>query len=289
MDQLLKIGNYVGIALIIGIPLYLILAGALGFKYRKKLFGTRRIPEKVQSVPLEGNLFPLYFILENKGRVFLNSIQSETTCAFLLHWILDRKVVLRQNFVHQTTTGFNFEKEAKFRNKLENRIYQIFREASGEDLMLEADEANRWAYFHADQLFSIKDVEKEGKQWIEDHDFIEKENLVLPTLNKKGQQEARKVIALMNYLDALARGKVQEMPEDGNLGYYLILSVMTKKAPQFLTALRDRCPEKLDVLAAAMGTTSDRLDETVLDCFQICDSLWKGDYDDPDAPEPDIN
>ena len=86
LEKLDTLGACLLIAVMAGTFLYFVIAHQLGFSYAKKLFGTRRIKEQSQEIPLEGNLFAACYVRTNQPRIFDQHIHHEFPTAFLYRW-----------------------------------------------------------------------------------------------------------------------------------------------------------------------------------------------------------
>ena len=216
LDKLNTLGAYVLIVLIAGTFFYFIIAHQLGFKYAKKLFGTRRIKEQSQEIPLEGNLFAAYYVRTNQPRIVDLHIHDQLPAAFLYRWYSEGKLKLvQQKPAFETVNYLSIQKDAVIRNPEENSLYQKFCEASREDGLLDFDKVYNWSYSHPGDLYGFKPEEK-GQEWFKKHGMIESVNpkakltnvgaLIRP-LTPAGAAKARGLIELQNFLQAQAEGK----------------------------------------------------------------------------------
>ena len=69
------------IVLFAGLMLWVIISIALGYRYKKSLFGTSKIEGWFRDVPLDGNLFAAYFVLEH-GKRFGGMPSSENLARY---------------------------------------------------------------------------------------------------------------------------------------------------------------------------------------------------------------
>ena len=66
---------------------------AMGYKYKKSMYGKTKITEWWRDVPMEGNLFASSYVLDNGWRFPSGQSSSQGLIgAFFLRWILDGKV-----------------------------------------------------------------------------------------------------------------------------------------------------------------------------------------------------
>ena len=140
LEKLDTLGACLLAVLMAGTFLFFVIAHAIGFQYCKKLFGTRRITQQNQEIPLEGNLFAACYIRTNQPRVLDQHIHHELPAAFLYRWYSEGKLKLVQQKPAMDIVNYlSIQKDAVIRDKEENSLYQIFCEASGEDGLLGVD------------------------------------------------------------------------------------------------------------------------------------------------------
>ena len=165
LEKLDTLGACLLAVLIAGTFLFFIIAHAIGFKYCKKLFGTRRITQQTQEIPLEGDLFAACYIRTNQPRVLDQHIHHELPAAFLYRWYNEGKLKLvQQKPALEIVNYLSIQKDAVIRDKEENSLYQKFCEASGEDGLLDVDKVYDWSYRHPGDLYGFK-PEDIGKEW----------------------------------------------------------------------------------------------------------------------------
>ena len=97
LEKLDTLGACLLAVLMAGTFLFFVIAHAIGFQYCKKLFGTRRITQQNQEIPLEGNLFAACYIRTNQPRVLDQHIHHELPAAFLYRWYSEGKLKLVQS------------------------------------------------------------------------------------------------------------------------------------------------------------------------------------------------
>lgn len=216
LEKLDTLGACLLIAVMAGTFLYFVIAHQLGFSYAKKLFGTRRIKEQSQEIPLEGDLFAAYYVRTNQPRIFDQHIHHEFPAAFLYRWYSEGKVKLVQlKPALEIVNYLSIQKDAVIRDPEENSLYQKFCDASGEDGLLEFDKVYNWSYSHPGDLYGFNPEEK-GQEWLKKHGMIEPVNpkakltnagaLIRP-LTPAGAAKARGLVELQNFLQAQAEGK----------------------------------------------------------------------------------
>ena len=252
LEKLDTLGGFLLAALIAGTFLFFIIAHSIGFQYCKKLFGTRRITQQNQEIPLEGDLFAACYIWTNQPRVLDQHIHHELLAAFLYRWYSEGKLKLvRQEPSLDLFNYLSIQKDAVILDKEENSLYQKFCEASGEDGLLEVDEVYDWSYRHPGDLYGFKPEDK-GKEWFEDRRMIEPGNpkdkltnlgVRIRSLTPAGATKARGLVELQNFLQAQAEDKPCD-PVDTNriddlLCYGQFFGIADKLAEKWSTYLSE--------------------------------------------------
>ena len=252
LEKLDTLGGCLLAVLMAGTFLFFVIAHTIGFKYCKKLFGTRRITQQNQEIPLEGNLFAACYIRTNQPRVLDQHIHHELPAAFLYRWYSEGKLKLvQEKFALDTINNLSIQKDAVIRDKEENSLYQEFCEASGEDGLLDVDKVYDWSYRHPGDLYGFK-PEDIGKEWFEDRGMIEpadpKDKLTklgvrIRALTPTGAAKARGLVELQNFLQAQAEDKPCD-PVDTNriddlLCYGQFFGIADKLAEKWSTCLSE--------------------------------------------------
>ena len=250
LEKLDTLGACLLAVLMAGTFIFFVIAHAIGFQYCKKLFGTRRITQQSQEVPLEGNLFAACYIRTNQPRVLDQHIHHELPAAFLYRWYSEGKLKLVQQKPAMDIVNYlSIQKDAVIRDKEENSLYQKFCEASGEDGLLGVDEVYEWSYRHPGDLYGYKPEDK-GKEWFQDRRMIEPDNpkdkltnlgIRIRSLTPEGAAKARGLVELQNFLQAHAEDKPCD-PVDTNriddlLCYGQFFGIADKLAEKWSTHL----------------------------------------------------
>ena len=271
LEKLDTLGGCLLAVLMAGTFLFFVIAHTIGFKYCKKLFGTRRITQQNQEIPLEGNLFAACYIRTNQPRVLDQHIHHELPSAFLYRWYSEGKLKLvQEKFALDTINNLSIQKDAVIRDKEENSLYQIFCEASGEDGLLGVDEVYEWSYRHPGDLYGYK-PEDIGKKWFEDRGWIESGNqegkltslgVRIRPLTPAGAAKARGLVELQNFLQAQAEGKPSDPVDTARIDDLLCYGQ--------LFGIADKLAEKWSKYLTEEKTTVVKL------CREIAQSFFDG-------------
>lgn len=199
---------------------------------RQKIFGTAdKIKGWTQNIPFDGNLPAAYYILKKTHHL---KEDYSIVGAFLFRWMRNG-IIVPLPMKKDEDTQLSFEKKASldaFGSDVEHQLYQMLREASGSDLILQPDEVEKWVtkkYNRATKW--IADVEKYGSQY-----FVDKGYATLKTKNGtklefklQGKIAARTIIEFRNYLMGDSWSKTDDLSIcDKYLSYAALFGISDK-------------------------------------------------------------
>ena len=130
--------------------------------------------------------------------------------------------------------NLSFKQQTSFKEVLENDLYTMVREASGKNLILEADELEKWSKKSYKRMSDVPSRALTiGRKWFEDRHYTEKSN----RLNQEGQEQARHMIEFKNFLEDFTlnkdRGAVEVTLWQDYLVFAALLGIADKVAKQF--------------------------------------------------------
>lgn len=144
-------------ALCIIIPLL----GVWHMSYRRKHYfpknllfsdGNHQLPKKTEvqpfrDIPCQKDIFNFYYVALKADLMDKKDARSGIISAILLSWIRDGKIDFvkgKDGFFNRNTYEIDFNKEIDCENRSEFELAQFFKEASGENGILEAKEFEKW-------------------------------------------------------------------------------------------------------------------------------------------------
>ena len=280
LERLDRAGAFILLALFICVPAYFLLAKKLGFKYRKQLFGTRKIDGKSSAIPMEGDLIPAFFVLSNQERVGADIRYHELTIAFFFHWIFEGRVKIASSVPGEAFPGYLFPEKGSPDNEVEKKLFNGIRKGAGSDLILTRYEAYKWGRKHF-ELFHKEMFTEQVYLWLEKHNYIEKYTKFNVFLNPEGAAEARKVVELENYLNALTAGEAVEMPDPEKVSYYIEFAVLMRRLPEFLNVLEEH-PDSCTRVAEILGCDKNSVVSTLKEASVTIGRIIEGIEDETD-------
>ncbi len=214
--------------------IYAGIASALGYKYKKSLFGTRKITGWYRDIPVEGDLFAAFYALEYGKRFAVQPSAKNLIGALFLRWILDKHITVVADPKSTKRVNLSFADDTSFPNDVEDTLYRYARAASGDNLILEKNEFERWSRKNYAKMTAWPDRAKaRGKNW-----FHVKHYFVRGTqTTEEGAREACHVIEFKNFLKDFTLSKQREAVEVGLWKDYLVFAqlygIADKVAEQF--------------------------------------------------------
>ena len=207
--------------------------------YSKSLFGTRKIDERTKDIPLEGNLVAATYILTYEKTFATPSFSKSLPAAYLVRWYNEGRLRFEDG-----KFAFNVKPDPK--EKTEKKYLFLFKKAAGEDLVISSVEDVKRAFYSnftkvpkSDELFAAQ------KDWFKKRGYIQKEGLIVPTLNDAGAKDARRLISLRNYLKDVKDGKDTILPGDGNMAEYVVYAILFGIDDLFVESVRKVLPKEL--------------------------------------------
>jgi len=221
------------LALLYGLVM-LILYHVFGIKYKKSLFGQRKIKGWYHDLPLEGNLPAAYYTLSAGDLLSDSKYSNNLIGAYFLRWVMDGVVTVLPDPNKKNRVNLSFEKDAHFPEAIENDLYRMVREASGDNLILEAGELEKWAKKSFKKVSDLPQREKAlGLKWFQDQHLMVKANHCTP----EGQEKARQLIEFKNFLNDFTlsgeRGSVEATLWRDYLVFAALFGVADKVAKEF--------------------------------------------------------
>ena len=214
--------------------IYMGIASALGYKYKKSFFGKQKITEWYRDIPVDGDLFAAYYALEHGKRFSISPSVQNLIGALFLRWILDKQIKVVPDPKSDKRVNLSFEEDASFPSEAEDSLYRYARAASGDNLILEKNEFERWSKKNYKKLTAWPNQAKErGRNWFQIRGYF----LSGTKTTVSGAQEACHVIEFKNFLKDFTLSKEREAVEVGLWKNYLVFAqlygIADKVAKQF--------------------------------------------------------
>ena len=243
--------GWVGIGILILIYIYFTYY-VLGWKYEKKIFGTRRIKGWYRDVPLEGSVPAAYYVLY-KGDAMSSlgkDISKHLIGAYFLKWVMEGVVRVLPDPDKDSRVNLSFKEDLDFQEAAENDLYKMIREASGKNLILEAGELEKWSKKSFTRISNLPHREQtRGLKWFQDHNYVVRGD----RLNKEGQEQARHLIEFKNFLEDFTLSKERGAIEVALWKDYLVLAALFGIADKVAKEFEKLYPAQFTQFAQSAG------------------------------------
>ena len=224
---------------------------ALGYKYKKSMYGKTKITEWYREAPMDGNLFASSFVLDNGWRFPSGQNSSRGLIgAFFLRWILDGKVKVEQDLKNTKRVNLDFSQEPDFQDDVELALYNMAREASGLNLLLESGEFEKWSERNFKKVTAWPTRAKaRGQGYMQDKHYF----LHGTTTNEEGAREASRVVEFKNFLNDFTLSKERGAVEVGLWKDYLVFAQLYGIADKVATQFQKLFPKEFQEISQTVG------------------------------------
>jgi hypothetical protein len=147
---------------------------ALGYKYKKSMYGKTKITEWFREAPMGGNLFASSYVLDHGWRFAGPASSKNLIGALFLRWILDGKVKVVPDPDKPKRVNLAFTPGLEFEDDVEGALYRMALEASGGNLLLESGEFEKWSERHYKQFLAWPDRAKaRGRSYLHEKNYLQ--------------------------------------------------------------------------------------------------------------------
>ena len=233
---------------------------ALGYKYKKSMYGKTKITEWFREAPMDGNLFASSYVLDHGWRFSGPASSKNLIGAFFLRWILDGTVKVQQDTKNAKRVNLVFNPEAVFANDTESALYRMALEASGGNMLLETGEFEKWSEQHYKQVMAWPERAKSagksylpGKGWLKGSDGTKGD----------GVTEACRVVEFKNFLEDFTLSKERGATEVGLWKDYLVYAQLFGIADKVAQQFQRLYPKEFQEVAETVGMDPNVLTRTI--------------------------
>ncbi|MBQ6762997.1 MAG: DUF2207 domain-containing protein [Bacteroidales bacterium] len=234
---------------------------ALGYKYKKSMYGKTKITEWYREAPMDGNLFASSFVLDNGWRFPSGQNSSKGLIgAFFLRWILDGKVKVHTDSQNEKRVNLDFSMEPDIQDDVELALFNMAREASGANLLLESGEFEKWSERHFKKMTAWPTRAKaRGQGYMHDKHYFAHG----VTTNNDGAREACHVVEFKNFLNDFTLSKERGAVEVGLWKDYLVFAQLYGIADKVATQFQKLFPKEFQEMAQAVGVDPNVMMRTI--------------------------
>ena len=217
-------GPYLLGAGVLALILWILGAFATGNIYRKKLFGTRKIEGWCRDVPLNGNLFAAYYVMDGSRRFYLDGEKYSRGLmgAIFLKWMLEGKVSAHRGW-SKRNIKLALRNDVEINDPVEADLYEMCLAAAGRDMILTPREFKRWSRWNYEHIKSWPyRARGKGRSYLLRKGYINKKDRG----TEEGFGALKEVIEFKNFLKDFTILNQRTIPEVHLWNQYLIYAAL---------------------------------------------------------------
>ena len=234
---------------------------ALGYKYKKSMYGKTKITEWWREAPMDGNLFASSFVLDHGWRFPTGQNSSHGLIgAFFLRWILDGKVKVLQDMNNAKRVNLDFTQEPDIQDDVELALYNMARDAAGSNLLLESGEFEKWSERNFKRVTAWPTrAQARGRGYMQDKRYF----IHGTTTNADGAREASHVVEFKNFLNDFTLSKERGAVEVGLWKDYLVFAQLYGIADKVASQFQKLYPKEFQEVANSVGVDPNVMMRTI--------------------------
>ena len=241
-----------GLALIIWIAL----ASALGYKYKKSIYGRTKIDGWYRDIPLEGNLHAADYLLSKGMRFASGAPANNLIGAFFLRWVMKGLVKVQPDPKSSKRVNLAFVEVYCGGDEIEEDLYQMARGAAGDNQLLERGEFENWSAKNYKKLTAWPERSAaRGRRWFNEKGYFVKSGVC----TTEGAAQACHLIEFRNFLKDFTLSGERGSAEVGLWKDYLVYAQLFGIADKVAKQFKKLYPATFDQLAAQSGMDSTTL------------------------------
>lgn len=233
--------------------IYILVASACGYKWKKSIFGKKKIEGWYRDVPLNGNLFAAAYTLAKGSRFSLNPPGQSLIGAFFLRWIMDGKVTVQPEPGSSKRVNLSFHATSVSSDDVEEDLFQMARIASGDNLLLEKGEFEKYSTKNYKKVMAWPDrAVRRGGSWFKNNGLFLRDDVC----NAAGAAQACHVIEFRNFLKDFTLSRERAAFEVNLWKDYLVYAQLFGIADKVAAQFKKLYPAEFGELAQSTGLDS---------------------------------
>ena len=251
-------------ALIFGGGLFVTLRAAvlqaLGYKYKKSMYGKTKITEWFREAPQGGNLFASSYVLDNGWRFAGPASSKNLIGALFLRWVLDGKVKVQPDPKKAKRVNLAFSPGVEFDDDVEGALYNMALDASGGNLLLESGEFEKWSEKNYKKFLAWPDRAKaRGRSILHEKNLLQHGS----TTNDDGKVQACRVVEFKNFLNDFTLHQERGAGEVGLWKDYLVFAQLYGIADKVAEQFQKLYPKEFQELSESVGVNPNDMMRTI--------------------------
>ncbi|MBO4341215.1 MAG: DUF2207 domain-containing protein [Bacteroidales bacterium] len=245
----------------LGMVIWIAVASALGLKWKKSLFGKKKIEGWFREIPLEGNLFAAEYLLVKGPRFSAAAPAQNIIGAMFLRWIMDGAVKVQPDPSSSKRVNLLFTTESVSADDVEEDLFRYARTAAGSNLLLEKNEFENWSKKNYRKMTAWPDrAVARGKSWFYGKGYFLRNGVC----SLDGQKEACHLIEFKNFLKDFTISDQREAVEVQLWKDYLVYAQLFGIADKVAKQFKKLYPAEFTAVEESTGLDPGSLYRTIL-------------------------
>jgi hypothetical protein len=233
---------------------------ALGYKYKKSMYGKTKITEWFREAPMGGNLFASSYVLDNGWRFAGPASSKNLIGALFLRWVLDGKVKVQPDPKKSKRVNLQFTPGVQFDDDVEGALYNMALDASGGNLLLESGEFEKWSEKNYKKFLAWPDRAKaRGRSILHEKNLLQHGS----TTNDDGKVQACRVVEFKNFLNDFTLHQERGAGEVGLWKDYLVFAQLYGIADKVAEQFQKLYPKEFQELSESVGVNPNDMMRTI--------------------------
>lgn len=213
-------------------------AGSASLSKRRVLGMKEKDVDWCRDIPFGGDIFQANYVLERLGENRKNTIAS----AIILRLIKNGQILVTKGEKDNVELSFNESAALDSLNETERGLYDMMKEASGKDVILQKNEFSRWSRRHTGTIskWAVK-AGAEGRSRA-----AAEGNVAGSRFTEKGQAQARNVVGFRKFLKDFTLLEERGSAEVGLWHDYLVFAALYGIADTVAKELKDINPQAFE-------------------------------------------
>lgn len=229
----------------------------------KEIFGVRRLPANPdwsRELPFNGNYLRTYYIASHLNG--LDDKKLSVVSALLLRMVGHGNLELKQDAKGKQEFHFRNVGSCEWMSSAELEFYNMLKDASGADVVLQENEFKRWASKHETRVKNwVTSIQEEVRMAFSDPAIATYSKYYeLIRLSPEGQKQAWQALAFRQFLKDFTIINERRTPEVGLWGEYLVVAALFGMADKVAAEMKHLSPEiKLGDVSIRTASLNDVL------------------------------
>ena len=236
--------------------LWVVVASARGYKWKKSIFGKKKIEGWYREAPLEGNLLAAEYLLVKGKRFEISAPAQNIIGAMFLRWIMDGKLAVKPDPSNAKRVNLEFKADSVSDDDVIEDLYQMARSAAGDNRLLEKNEFEKWSTKNYKKMSAWPDrAIARGKSWFRDKGYFLRDGVC----TEEGAREACHVVEFKNFLKDFTLSDQRGATEVGLWKDYLVYAQLYGIADKVAAQFKKLYPAEFSRLAQETGMDTTTL------------------------------